>query len=185
MLYVLNAGSGAYDPMSVEEVIEVGKGAGHVFTSEERKLAIVTNHDDKFLSVVDMDGDDHGIVYSPSDWYANEVLIPRGTTYDGLGSIDYPGNIGRDATRASGQKIQAHTASISGTDPQERYYYASAAADGIFYRIDLENLHKYAIPDDSFPAEDMLDAEAEFGDSYLIQGDYNWNKPSGPMGGMP
>ena len=74
--------------------------------------------------------------------------------------------------------------SVSGIDPLEQYYYGSAAADGVFYRIDLENLGKYADPEAPFPAEDMLDAEAEIGDSYLIQGDYNWNEPSGPMGGM-
>jgi hypothetical protein len=84
-LFVLNAGADAYDPMSVEEIIDVGNGAGHVFTSDEHMLAIVTNHAD---------------------------------------------------------------------------------------------------PDEHFLAEDMLDVEAELGDSYLIQGDYNWNEPSGPMGGM-
>jgi len=183
-LYVLNAGADALDPMSVEEIIDVGNGAGHVFTSDERKLAIVTNHADIFLSIIDMDGDDDGNVDTPDTWATTQAWIPRGITYDESGVVDDPGNIGRDATRASGQKIQAHTASVSGIDPQEQYYYGSAAADGIFYRIDLENLDKYADPDEHFPAEDMLDAEAELGDSYLIQGDYNWNEPSGPMGGM-
>jgi hypothetical protein len=183
-LYVLNAGADAYSPMSMEEIIDVGNGAGHVFFSEERKLAIVTNHADKFLSIIDMDVDDDGNADTPNTWVSTEVWIPRGTTYAEAGVVDDPGNIGRDATRASGQKIQAHTASVSGVDPQEQYYYGSAAADGIFYRIDLENLAKYADPDESFPAEDMLDAEALLGDSYLIQGDYNWNEPSGAMGGM-
>ena len=45
-LYVLNAGADAYGPMSVEALIDVGNGAGHVFTSEVRKLAMVTNHAD-------------------------------------------------------------------------------------------------------------------------------------------
>lgn len=183
-LYVVKAGVDAYDPMSVEEIIDAGIGAGHVFSSDERKLAIVTNHDDRFLSVIDMDGDDDGEIDPPGAWVTTKVWIPRGTTYDESGFVDDPGNIGRNATRASGQKIQAHTASVSGIDPRERYYYGSAAADGVFYRIDLENLHKYADPEAPFPAEDMLDAEAEVGDSYLIQGDYNWNEPSGPMGGM-
>ena len=183
-LYVLNAGADAYDPMSVEEIIDVGKGAGHVFTSEERQLAVVTNHDDKFLSLIDMDSDDDGNIDPPATWTTTIAWIPRGTTYDQSGAVIDPGNIGRDATRPGGQKIQAHTASISGVDPREQYYYGSAAADGVFYRIDLEDLGKYANPDDPFPAEDMLDAEAEIGDSYLIQGDYNWNEPSGAMGGM-
>ena len=177
-LYVLNAGADADSPMSVARVIDAGKGAGHVFSSDKRKLAIVTNHADKFLSVIDMDWDDDGNIDTPSTWTTTEAWIPRGATFDD------PGNIGRDSTRAGSQKIQAHTASVSGIDPQEQYYYGSAAADGIFYRIDLENLYKYANPNDAFPAEDMLDAEAELGDSYLIQGDYNWNEPSGPMGGM-
>jgi hypothetical protein len=177
-LYVLNAGAYADSPMSVARVIDAGKGAGHVFSSDKRKLAIVTNHADKFLSVIDMDWDDDGNIDAPSTWTTTEAWIPRGTTFDD------PGNIGRDSTRAGSQKIQAHTASVSGIDPQEQYYYGSAAADGIFYRIDLENLYKYANSNDAFPAEDMLDAEAELGDSYLIQGDYNWNEPSGPMGGM-
>ncbi len=177
-LYVLNAGADAYDPMSFVKAINVGKGAGHVFASEKRKLAIVTNHDDTFLSVIDMDPDETGAIDTPDKWTSTEVWIPRGAT-DGD-----DGNIGRDATRASGQKIQAHTASVSGVDPQEQYYYGSAAADGVFYRIDLGNLEKYDDPDAPFPGEDMLDAEAELGDSYLIQGDYNWNEPSGPMGGM-
>jgi len=183
-LYVLNAGINAYDPMSVEEIIDAGNGAGHVFTSDKRQLALVTNHADKFLSIIDMDGDGDGNLDSPGSWVTTVAWIPRGTTYDESGAVNDAGNIGRDATRAAGQKIQAHTASVSGTDPQEQYYYGSAAADGVFYRIDLENLDKYADPDSPFPAEDMLDAEAELGDSYLIQGDYNWNEPSGPMGGM-
>jgi hypothetical protein len=183
-LFVLNAGADAYDPMSVEVIIDVGNGAGHVVTSQEHKIAIVTNHADKFLSIIDMDGDGDGNIDAPDTWATTKAWIPRGTTYDELGAIDDPGNIGRDATSASGQKIQAHTASVSGIDPQEQYYYGSAAADGIFYRVDLENLDKYADPDEDFPAEDMLDVEAELGDSYLIQGDYNWNEPSGPMGGM-
>jgi len=178
-LYVLNSGDGADAPMSEAHVVDVGKGAGHVFSSEARKVGIVTNHDDNFLSVIDMDLDDDGNIDEPGLWTTTEVWIPRGATFDD------EGNIGRDATRAAGQKIQAHTASVSGVDPQEQYYYASAAADGIFYRIDLDNLYKYAYPDVDFPAEDMLDVETELGDSYLIQGDYNWNEPGGAMGGMP
>ena len=177
-LYVLNAGADADSPMLVARVIDAGNGAGHVFSSDKRKLAIVTNHADKFLSVIDMDWDDDGNIDTPSTWTTTEAWIPRGATFDD------PGNIGRDSTRAGSQKIQAHTASVSGIDPQEQYYFGSAAADGIFYRIDLENLYKYANPNDAFPAEDMLDAEADLGDSYLIQGDYNWNEPSGPMGGV-
>jgi hypothetical protein len=183
-LYVLKAGTDAYDQMSVAEIIDAGNGAGHVIISDERNLAIVANHADKFLSIIDMDGDDDGNIDPPDTWASTKAWIPRGTTYDEFDLVDDPGNTGRDASRVSGQKIQAHTASVSGIDPQEQYYYASAAADGIFYRIDLENLGKYADPDQNFPAEDMLDAEAELGDSYLIQGDYNWNEPSGPMGGM-
>ncbi|MEA1888152.1 MAG: hypothetical protein U9N50_00030 [Pseudomonadota bacterium] len=177
-LYVLNAGADADSPMSVARVIGAGKGAGHVFSSDKSKLAIVTNHADKFLTVIDMDHNDDGNIDTPSTWTTAEAWIPRGATSDD------PGNIGRDSTRAGSQKFQAHTASVSGIDPQEQYYYGSAAADGIFYRIDLENLYKYDNPDDDFPSEDMLDAEAELGDSYLIQGDYNWNEPSGAMGGM-
>ena len=183
-LYVLDAGSDAYDSMSVETIIDVGNGAGHVITSNERRLAIVTNHADRFLSVIDMDVDDDGEVNHPGDWTNMKIWIPRGAIYDEFGAIKDPGNIGRDGTRALGQKIQAHTASVSGIDPREQYYYGSAAADGVFYRIDLEKLGKYADPHKLFPMEDMLDAEAELGDSYLIQGDYNWNEPSGPMGGM-
>jgi hypothetical protein len=177
-LYVLNAGADAYSPMSVARVINAGKGAGHAFSSDKRKLAIITNHDDKFLTIIDTDWDDDGNIDDPITWTTTKAWIPRGATFGD------PGNIGRDSTRAGSQKIQAHTASASGIDPQEQYYYGSAAADGIFYRIDLKNLYKYALPDDAFPAEDMLDVEAVLGDSYLIQGDYNWNEPSGPMGGM-
>ena len=184
-LYVLNAGADADAPMSIAGIMDAGKGAGHVFFSEVRKLGIVTNHDDGFLSVVDMDHDDDGGIDEPVTWTTTEVWIPRGTTYDGFGNIDDPGNIGRDATRVTGQKIQAHTASVSGIDPQEQYYYAAAAADGLFYRIDLEDLEKYTYPDADFPPEDMLDVESDLGDSYLIQGDYNWNEPGGAMGGMP
>ena len=184
-LYVLDAGADADAPMSVAAVIDAGEGAGHVFFSEVRKLGIVTNHDDDFLSVVDMDPDDDGGIDDPVNWTTTEVWIPRGATYDEFGNVNDPGNIGRDATRAAGQKIQAHTASVSGVDPQEQYYYAVAAADGVFYRIDLENLDRYTDRYADFPWEDMLDAESELGDSYLIQGDYNWNEPGGPMGGMP
>lgn len=178
ILYVLDAGADADSLMSVAREIDAGKGAGHVFSSDKRKLAVVTNHADRYLTVIDMDGDDDGNIDAPDTWTTTEAWIPRGETSDDNG------NIGRDSTRADGQKIQAHTASIGSIDPQEQYYYGSAAADGIFYRIDLENLYKYASPGAPFPAEDMVDAEAELGDSYLIQGDFNWNEPSGPMGGM-
>jgi hypothetical protein len=177
-LYVLNAGADAYSPMSIARVINAGIGAGHVFSSDKRKLAIVTNHADRFLTVINTDLNNDGSIDDPGTWTTTKAWIPRGATSDD------PGNIDRASTRAAGQKTQAHTASASGIDPQEQYYYGSAAADGIFYRIDLENLSKYENPYDAFPAEDMLDAEAELGDSYLIQGDYNWNEPSGPMGGM-
>lgn len=182
-LFVLNPGADSFDPMSIDSIVEVGNGAGHVFTSEKRKIAIVTNHDDIFLTIIDMDPNGDGNVDPASDWSTRKAWIPRGATYSEIG-VDDPGNIVRDATRKDGQKIQAHTASISGIDPLEQYYYGSAAADGVFYRIDLENLDKYADPHALFPAEDMLDVEAELGDSYLIQGDYNWNEPGGPMGGM-
>ena len=184
-LYVLNAGAHADAPMSIAAVIDAGKGAGHVFFSDVRKLGIVTNHDDDFLSVVDMDNDDDGSIDEPVTWTTTEVWIPRGITYDEFGNVDDPGNVGRDATRKAGQKVQAHTASVSGIDPEEQYYYAAAAADGIFYRIDLEDLDKYTYPYADFPPEDMLDVESDLGDSYLIQGDYNWNEPGGAMGGMP
>ena len=184
-LYVLDAGADADAPMSVAAVFDAGDGAGHVFSSDVRNLGIVTNHDDDYLSVIDMDHDDDGTIDDPVTWTVTEVWIPRGATYDDFGNVDDPGNTGRDATRAAGQKIQAHTAAVSGVDPLEQYYYAAAAADGIFYRIDLSDLDKYDDPDADFPAEDMLDVESEYGDSYLIQGDYNWNEPGGPMGGMP
>jgi hypothetical protein len=184
-LYVLNAGADADAPMSIAAVLDAGNGAGHVFSSEVRKLGIVTNHDDKFLSVIDMDQDSDGSIDDPLNWTTTKVWIPRGATYDQSGNVDDPGNIARDASRKAGQKIQAHTASVSGVDPQEQYYYASAAADGIFYRIDLDDLDRYNDPFALFPPEDMVDAEKELGDSYLIQGDYNWNEPGGPMGGMP
>lgn len=183
-LYVLDAGAEAFDSMSVKTIIDVGMGAGHAIASDEHKLTIVTNHADFFLSTIDMDVDDDNHVDEPGSWTAGKAWIPRGTTYDEFGAVADPGNIGRDATRASGQKVQAHTASVSGIDPQEQYYYGSASADGIFYRIDLKKLDKYANPDALFPMEDMLDTEAVLGDGYLIQGDYNWNEPSGPMGGM-
>jgi hypothetical protein len=131
-----------------------------------------------------MDQDDDGRIDEPLTWKTTEVWVPRGTTYDDFGNVDDPGNVGRNASRISGQKIQAHTASMSGIDPLEQYYYA-AAADGVFYRIDLEDPGKYTHPDAAFPPEDMLDVEKDLGDSYLIQGDYNWNEPGGAMGGMP
>lgn len=184
-LYVLNAGGSADEPMSEARIIDAGKGAGHVFFSEARNVGIVTNHDDKFLTVINMDPNSDGKIDEPVMWNTTTAWIPRGAIYDKSGKVEDPGNIGRDATRAVGQKIQAHTAAVSGIDPQEQYYYGSAAADGIFYRIDLDNLYKYANPDTDFSPEDMLDAEAMLGDSYLIQGDYNWNEPGGAMGGMP
>ncbi len=121
-LYVLKAGADADAPMSVAAVIDAGKGAGHVFFSDVRKFGIVTNHDDDFLTVVDMDPDDDGAIDEPVTWTTTKAWIPRGTTCDEFGNVDDPGNIGRDATRMTGQKIQAHTASVSGIDPQEQYY---------------------------------------------------------------
>jgi len=178
-LHIMSAGADASAPMTTERVMTAGPGAGHTTFSEKRNLAIVTNHSASYVTVFDMDFDDDGTIDHPSTWTSVNAYTPRGD--DGLGDA---GNIGRASSAASGQKKLSHTATVSDLDPQEQYYYTMASAEGVFFRIDLSDLSKYTDEFATFPAEDMLDVEATHGDSYLIQGDYNWNEPSGPMGGM-
>ncbi len=77
-LFVINRNA-----MMVEAVADVGKGAGHTVFAPDRNIAIVTNHNDTFISVIDI------------------------TTHTNIQNITVAG------TPPAGRKSQGHTASVS------------------------------------------------------------------------
>lgn len=52
-LFVVN-----YETMEIQKTIVAGRGAGHTFMSSERGVAIVINHSDIFVSIVDLETND-------------------------------------------------------------------------------------------------------------------------------
>jgi YVTN family beta-propeller protein len=44
-----------YKTMQIEKIVSAGKGAGHTFMSPEKRIAVVINHSDVFVSIFDLD----------------------------------------------------------------------------------------------------------------------------------
>jgi YVTN family beta-propeller protein len=97
--------------LKLVKTISVGKGAGHTVMIPEKKLAIVINHKDRFVSIIDLDTDskikDIRVSYLPED------------------------SVGKDM-------IQAHPKYF--VSPDNKYFYAFLTQEGIMYRIDLDRL---------------------------------------------
>ncbi|NOQ14780.1 MAG: hypothetical protein GQ583_09955 [Methyloprofundus sp.] len=104
-LFVLDKDTG-----ELISTIATGKGTGHTRFVPARKLAIVTNHDDDFVTVID-----------------TESHTLRDTIkFDKLDFVN--------AVPEVNQIKQSHTSYVS---PDNMYYYAFASAYGIFFEIDL------------------------------------------------
>lgn len=83
------------DTMRIETSIPAGKGAGHVTFVPERNIAIVTNHHDSFVTIIDMEN---------HTWLKNIEVATDSPAYD--------------------EALQAHTARLS-PDHRYYYNFAS------------------------------------------------------------
>jgi hypothetical protein len=115
LLFVVNRLS-----MDINTVIDAGKKAGHTRFVPGRNLAIVTNHDDDFLTIINTK--DHTKI---GDFPVYEI--------DNFYIVDKA-----DTTK------QSHTNFVS---PDGMYYYAFASSAGVFFEFDLDNLEVSRIVD--------------------------------------
>jgi len=103
-----------YDIATLTKVdkFSAGTGAGHISFLKHTQKAVITNHYDTFVTVV-----------NTADATKNVVL----------------GNVivANADTTSTGQRLQAHT---SGHSYDEKYFYSVASTDGIFFEIDMANL---------------------------------------------
>ena len=75
-LYVVN-----YKKMKVESTIKTGKGSGHITFVPKRDLAIVTNHNDTFISIVDTKTDKLIKNIEVSEDAINNTILQSHTQY--------------------------------------------------------------------------------------------------------
>lgn len=101
-LFVVNK-----DTMAIETMINTGPGSGHTTFAPMHDLAIVTNHNATYMTVIDT------------------------RTHQWLKDIEVADSASSD------YKSQAHT---SGVSLDMKYFYSAASHDGVFFRIDLDNL---------------------------------------------
>ena len=104
-VFVVNKNS-----MQVVTMIDTGFGSGHTTFVAKHNVAFVTNHNAKYMTVIDTT--DHS-------WEKNIEV----TEDDGPFPTPY--------------KTQAHTSSVS---PDMNYFYSAASHDGVFFEIDVKNL---------------------------------------------
>jgi len=97
--------------LKLVKTIPVGKGAGHTVMIPARKLAIVINHKDKFISVIDLVTDTK-IKDIPVSYVSDDLVGKR--------------------------MIQAHPKYYVSAD--HRYFYAFLTEEGVMYRVDLDHL---------------------------------------------
>jgi len=104
-----------FDTATLTQVnkFSAGKGAGHISFLKHSQKAVITNHYDTFVTVVNV-----------TDATSNVVL----------GNVTVAGV----DTTGTGQRLQAHT---SGHSYDEKYFYSVASTDGVFYELDIEKLN--------------------------------------------
>jgi len=91
-------------------IIETGSGTGHTRFIPALNMAIVTNHKDTFVTVINT---------------KNHSKIKNITIID------------KDLPKVEGEIQQSHTNYVS---PDNKFYYAFASAYGVFFEINLQNL---------------------------------------------
>ena len=92
---------------------DAGKGGGHITFSIPKRIAVVTNHKDTFVTVVDVSNPQNPKVLENID-------VAKPLTAEEL---------------AAGKNAQAHTATF---DKSGRYFYSVANCDHKFYEIDTD-----------------------------------------------
>lgn len=100
-----------YETMQIEKSIKAGKGAGHTFMIPQRNLAIVINHKDKFVTIIN----------TKTDSKIRDIEV----------SIISNNKIGK-------KTIQAHPKYHASKDG--KYFYAFLTEEGAFYQLDLDKL---------------------------------------------
>lgn len=105
------------DSLSQEIIntISTGKGTGHTRFIAEKNIALVTNHHDTFVTVVDT---------TEHSFKKNIMLKVKGAAIEGLSKVE-------------GEIQQSHTSYVS---PDNKFYYAFASAYGTFFEINLDKL---------------------------------------------
>ena len=99
-----------YENMKIVKTIQAGKSAGHTMFVPKRNLAIVVNHKDTFVTIIDTNSDEKIKDVKVSN---AEELVGNST-------------------------IQAHPKYYVSKDG--RYFYAFITSDGLLYEMDLETL---------------------------------------------
>ncbi len=94
-----------YFTMKVESIIKSGKGSGHVKCVPTRDIAVVTNHKDTFVTIIDTKLHKHIVDVNVSGESINNTIL------------------------------QSHTSYLS---KDEKYFYAFATDNGVFYKLNLE-----------------------------------------------
>lgn len=102
-LFIIN-----YETMKIEKTLQAGKGAGHTYMIPKKDLAIVINHKDVFVTVVDLKTN-------------TKIKDVRVSNLDDL--------VGK-AT------IQAHPKYYA--SPDGKYFYAYLTEEGVLYEMSLE-----------------------------------------------
>lgn len=103
------------DKYTMESVasFQAGKGAGHITFSLPRKIAIVTNHKDTFVTMAD-------VCNPQSPKVMENITVAKPLTADEI---------------SAGKNAQSHTSRF---DDSGRYFYSVANCDHKFYEIDTE-----------------------------------------------
>jgi len=100
-----------YQTMQIVKTFKAGKGAGHTAMIPQKNLAIIINHKDRFITVVD----------TKTDEKIKDILV-SGVFEDFVGR----------------KTIQAHPKYHASKDG--KYFYAFLTEEGAFYRVDLDKL---------------------------------------------
>lgn len=100
-----------YETMKIEKSFKAGKGAGHTFMIPQRNLAVIINHKDKFITLVN----------TLTDTKIKDIEV----------SISPNNFVGK-------KTIQAHPKYHASKDG--KYFYAFLTEEGGFYQLDLDKL---------------------------------------------
>lgn len=100
-----------YATMQIEKIINAGKGAGHTFMIPQKNLAIVINHADKFVTMID----------TRTDTKIKDIQVSIAPN-----------------TKVGKKTIQAHPKYHASKDG--KYFYAFLTEEGGFYQLDLDKL---------------------------------------------
>ncbi|WP_457595986.1 hypothetical protein [Hydrogenimonas sp.] len=101
------------DTMEATDTFPCGKGGGHIHFSDSEKIAIVTNHKDTYVTVLDVSDPAHPVE-------KEKITVAKPLTPEQL---------------AEGLNAQSHTATF---DRSGRFYYSVANCDHKFYEIDTD-----------------------------------------------